>query len=371
MIKHLVCTSLVLSLAVWCAGQRTASLQEYLSAHRYTIHQNEDSTVSFSGTGIPALLSEALKGKRMFVYGQGFSHMLHLNNSLHRAFATALVPLGLKDCFEESARSFIVIDNYFYRHTEIPASSFYNDRPAFYQLSFERERQAKAQASYQYLAMDFERPRSFYKAISLLASDLDASRKATFAKLAPYYHDTSYLSLSPTKFIRFYKEQQQSFIKDSAAFREVLGGGYNDFRYLLSDPDPSLYTGNRDKAMAGHLLQQARPIGNADLYFMSSGMAHSRPGVKDGMHRSLVHLLNEEPEFSDKIVIANLYCDNCIAIDGGANWQLGFMKGEVLKAFQQAAKDDIVLFDLSGLSSEYDYIKNDYGDMLVFARNQR
>ena len=74
--------------------------------------------------------------------------------------------------------------------------------------------------------------------------------------------------------------------------------------------------------------------------------------------------MSESSTFKNKILILNLYCNNCnidiqgISIDG-------FMKKDVLKTFQQAANNKLVLFDLSELPNEYEYIKKQ-GDLLLF-----
>jgi hypothetical protein len=88
------------------------------------------------------------------------------------------------------------------------------------------------------------------------------------------------------------------------------------------------------------------------------------------MDKTTVRLLAESDVLQDKIVVMNLYCENCHAEGGGDNWAFPFMKGAILKSFQSAATDEIVLFDLSELGGEYDYLRRDYGDMLVFAKNQ-
>ena len=369
--KNILVLSLLTLTSLSCFAQTDSALDSYLAGHRFTLRMSADSTISLNNIDVSEMLTARMQGKRLFVYGQGYSHMLRLNNSMYTALLTFFTGHGLKYVFDESARSWIVDQDVFNRDTEIAASNFYNDRPAFYQRYFERVRRLFRQTSYRHYALDFERPHSFYKTLNLLAARLDEPHRNQFLLLAPYLTDTSYLSNSPKRFIRFYKEQQARFYQDSVLYHVALGTAYDEFRYLLGDPQPSTYTDNRNAMMAAHLLEQIRPMADGEVYYMSCGMAHSRPGKKDGTSKSLVWLLNESDELKRKIVVMNLYCDSCHVDGGGGNWQLGFMKGDVLESIRKAAQDDIVLFDLSALDGTYEYIREDYGDMLVFARNQQ
>lgn len=354
-------------------SQTDPALDAYLNTHRYTIKQMPDSSTIFPNDSIPRMLDKQLENKRLFVYGDCFSHMLHLNAYLAFMFANYLSVHGLKYYFHESARSWNVEDELFYR-SNLPAKNFFKDASQFSLRYYEAERKLFKQGQFTYRGIDFERASGFHKTLQLLLDSVDNNRRAELYKLAPYFRDTSYLQLSRNKFVQFYEAQRDIFLRDSNLFKPLLGNAYACFLYLMNDPKPSTYFDNRNRNMAEHLLMDVGKTAPGEIYFLNLGTAHTRR-KKDGLAKTTVYLLNETPLFKDKILVTHLYCENCAAeansYGTGDNSWLPYMKDDVLSSFRQAAQGTITLFDLSEIPEKYHFIRDDYNDFLVFARGQQ
>ncbi len=354
-------------------SQTDPVLDAYLATHRYMIKQLPDSSTVFPNDSIPKLLDKQLESKRLLVYGDGFSHMLHLNAYLAYMFAEYLASHGLKFYFHESARSWNVEDELFYCSHQ-PAKDFFKNASPFSLRYYEAERKLFDRAHFTYRGIDFERPSGFHKTLGLLLDSVDNDKRAALYKLAPYFQDSSYLQLSRNKFVQFYEAQRDNFQRDSNLFKPLLRGAYSDFRYLMSDPKPSTYFDNRNKNMAEHLLMDVGTPAPGEIYFLNLGTAHTRR-KKDGLSKTTVYLLNETSIFKDRILITHLYCEDCKAeansYGTGDNSWISYMKDDVLRSFQQAAQGTITLFDLTEIPEKYHFIRDDYNDFLVFARGQQ
>lgn len=366
---------LLLLMTVLCHAQTDPVLDAYLATHRYPIKVEADSSTSFADNTLPELIDRKMQDKKLFVYGDGFSHMLNLNSYLSRMFVRHLLTHGLKYHFGESARSWAVRDAIYYRTPDAAFEVFYPGYPAFSREYYRREKALHAQYHYEYVGIDFERARSFARTMSLLLADVDKNNLPALYQLAPYLRDTaSFTTLSPKEFVKFYKQQQENFYRDSNNYKTLMGAAYADFRYLIGDTKPSTYQDNRNKNMAYHILERIGEPLASDIYYLNLGIAHTRRGKKDGTSKSTVTFLEDSPQLAGKILITQLYCENCVAEASqwgtGDNWALDFMKGQILASFSKAADSDIVLFDLSELPKGYEYIRNDYCDFLVFAKGQ-
>lgn len=355
-------------------SQTDPILDAYLATHRYTIKQLPDSSTCFPNDSIPRLLNKQMELKRLFVYGDGFSHMLHLNAYLAHMFAEYLATRGLKFYFHEAARSWNIEDDLFYGSYLPSAKDFFKDASQFSLRYYEAERKLFRQGHFTYRGIDFERPSGFHKTLELLLDSVDNSKRQDLYKLAPYFRDTSYLKLNRNKFVQFYEEQRDIFLRDSNLYKPLLGNAYTNFRYLLNDPKPSTYFDNRNKNMAEHLLMDVGTPAPGEIYFLNLGTAHTRR-KKDGLAKTTVYLLNETSIFKDRILITHLYCEDCKAeansYGTGDNSWISYMKDDVLRSFQQAAQGTITLFDLTEIPEKYHFIRDDYNDFLVFARGQQ
>lgn len=357
------------------SAQSGNSLKDYLATHRYSISVDADGKTKMDKT-LSQKLEVLTKEKPMVVYGEGFSHNLLTNGYLEAMFIEFLAKHNLKYVFGEEARSWIVVDNFYYKQPNIDAASFYPHYKPSTQKMLEVFKRIYQGAQFDFLAVDFERPLGFKTAMDTIVNRLNASKRTELKKLAPSLVDTTYLALSSRKFIKFYEEERDKFLKDTNTFKNVLGTLYPSFHYLMSDPHPSQFADNRNKNMAEHIITQIGPPNEHATYFTSCGSAHSQRGKRDGLQRTTVNYLENSEMFHDKILVVNLYCEGCIAEPTkygiGDNSKLGFMKGEILASFQEAlGETGITLFDLSELPKEYRYIIEDYGDILVYAKGQK
>lgn len=338
-------------------------LDTYLAAHRLTIKLSDDNFLP--DRDITGFLSQKTQGKNLFIYGEGFSHNLRLNTQLRRMFMNYLIPNGLKYYFEEGARSWIVED-YLRISDNVNIDSsfirFSHYSPAYYKA----EKELYKTGHYEYIAIDFERPQSFHRTLSMLLNTVDKEKQQKLCQLAPYFQDTSYLLLPRNKFVQFYKEQQNKFYTDSNSFKPLLRFAYPYFRYLMSDPEPASFNDNRNTNMAMHVLQQIGTPQPGELYILSIGLEHIQK--RDGLRKTTTTILGESEQLKGRILITTLYCDKCETVNGrGDNNWFKAMNGSILASFQKAANSDIVLFDLTTLPEQYKEICNNT-DLLVFAK---
>jgi len=149
---------------------------------------------------------------------------------------------------------------------------------------------------------------------------------------------------------------------------------YAGYRYLVSDPKPSEFYDNRNKNMAYHVLWQIGQPEPGSIYFITCGAAHAQHDKKDGLQKSMVNQLEESDELKGHVLVTNLYCDNCTPESNqygiGDNGRLNFMNGGLLQSFQKATgNEQVVLFDLTDLPAQYQYIRKDYSDFLIYVKN--
>jgi len=356
---------IVLVLNVFCSKVRSqeVNLQEYLSKHQYSIHVNADSSLLFSST-LQEALSAKMKDKKLFIFGEGGSHFLILNHKLLQVLKKYFIVNGMRYFFVESDPGYAVAVNSYinssYLNSELP---FYKEyKPDFDDL----KKMFNQGHEITYVGIDFTRPRSFQLAISNIAKHLDENTINKITVIAPYVKDTIYLTYDLKRFIKYYKDIRNDFARDSSTLKTLLRDQFSDFKELLTNANTALPNGDRDHPMAENLLNKLNSDPGAYISFLDCGGYHSRPNQKG----TLANILSKSVELSGKIVVLNVFCENCITkVEKVSNWTLPFMKGTILESFSSAAKDDIVLFDLSELSSDYQYIK-EYGDYLLYARNQ-
>ncbi|MDR3679078.1 MAG: hypothetical protein P4L41_03860 [Flavipsychrobacter sp.] len=362
--KATLLTILIVCFYVTAHSQENALLQ-YLSTHQSVIERNPDSTLVIS-TETEKILQQAIKGKKLFVFGEGCSHFLYLNGDLLVLSAKFLSRRGLKYYFVEGARGWAIEDNYFMQHPEIDADTYYHPANGHYRELYETKRKIYQGSKYKIVGIDFERPSGLRKALVLLTQNIDQTKLAALYKIAPYVSDTSYVHDDPKSFTRHYRQLQDDFYRDSTVLKPLLGSNYEDFKYLLTNPNINTPSGARNKPMAENLLNELSPIDKDALYLLDCGMDHSRPNIKG----SLVNILSNNEELRGKISVMNVVCDSCTTqVEETSNWAFPVIKGEVMQTFKKAARGNITLFDLSALSEEYDYIKA-YGNLLVLAQHQ-
>jgi hypothetical protein len=274
---------------------------------------------------------------------------------------------GLKYVFEEGARAWAMEDDYFLQHPEIRVDDYYPFANKHARANYERQRAIYTQGSkFRIIGIDFERGQGMHKMLTAIMNRVGKENAEKVYVLAPYLRDTGYVKYDAKAFKRFYRKTQEDFYRDSSTLKGLLGAEYTDFKYLLTNNNINTPYGARNGPMADNLLAEIVPMDGSATYFLDCGMDHSRPNIKG----SLVNRLSESDVLKGKISVMNVVCDSCTtSVEPTSNWAFPFMKGSVMESFRNAAGSDIVLFDLSALPEQYDYIRA-YGDMLVFGRHQ-
>lgn len=348
-------------------AQEDAELYDYLVHHRYAFRMNADSSLSFTDDGMEQMLLNKMKDNSLFVYGEGWSHRLRANGRVITALTNLFAEHGLRDFYAEAARSWVVCDNLFFRLSNKTAAAYYPGYDAYFRDMLTEEKKVFGN-KVNYYGVDFERAFSFPEALNNIAGFVDADKLPKLYKLAPYFTDSSYVKLKPKQFVQWYKQQQAAFYKDSIQYRELMGKVYPYFLYLMSDPEPSRYIDERNYEMAKHVLwQMGEPVKGA-IYFLDCGMAHSRIGKRDGLSKTTVRRLADSKELKGRIVVMNLCAENSKIT--GDNSGLNFMKGKVQQAFSKAADGDIIVFDLADAPTQYRYIAEKYGELVVYVKGQ-
>ncbi len=354
-----------------CFAQTDPALDTYLASHRYAIRLEKDSSTSFDDARIPAMLDRAMLGKQMFVYGEGFSHALELNANLRRTFLRHFASRGLKYYFEESPRSWVVAIN-MHVADDLKLDSYYSKSIPYSKRYYREEKLLRVgPVNFEYAATDFERKNSFHYVLGMISSEVGKAYMPRLLELAPYMQDTSYLSLSRRKFVKFYRTQRDRFLADSNSFKSVLGNVYPHFRYLMSDPLPASYDGNRNGNMARHILMQVGDARRGEVYLLRIGNGHIM--YRDGLRKTTLGVLRDSRQLNNKILVSNIYCENCSLKDRpgeGDNGGLRYIKGPVLESFRKAASNEITLFDLTELPPQLQYLTTK-SDLLIFAKGMQ
>ena len=360
------CLILIILIATHCQAQSDSVLANYLTTHRYNINLEKDSSTTLASDAAVQMLDKAMIGKQLLVYAEGYNHKLELHGDLRRMFAAYLGPKGLRYYFEEAARSWVADIN-MHNDDNIQLSPFYSNY-SFYNKRYRRqEKQLHSQfPGFEYAAIDFERKDGFHHVIKMICSTIDKNKLPELYAIAPFIRDSTYVGLSPHKFVSFYTEERDRFFTDSNNYKRVLGNLYPHYLYLMSDPMPSSFNNNRNRMMAEHLLLQIGDAPQNEKYLLSIGNGHAM--YRDGVTKSTLGNLRDSKQLENKILLVNFYCDSCIV--PGDNGGLSYINGEVLNSCREAAKSDITLFDLTTLPEQYSYLKAK-SDLLVFARKAR
>lgn len=365
---------LLLVTSVPLFAQMDTVLFNYLKENSYALTVHDSGTVSFVDDKLPKMLDERMKGKKLFIFGEGFSHNLNANGFVENMFIRHFSSRNLRYVFGEQSRSWIIIDNLFFRG-KLNASEFYPHFGPRTAHMFDELKGIYQEGNFEFRAVDFERNSGFNAAVDSLDKRLSNQNRIDLYKILPALKDTSYMNLAPGKFVKFLEFQRGIFYKDSSLIRQSVGNMYDDYLYLLTDTKPSGYADNRNKNMAEHVLTQIGSLEGNEVYLQTCGIYHAkRKG--DLLQKSMAGYLEGSNELKGKILITSIYCENCTPIAnrygvGDNNWQK-FMKDNVLLSFQNAAiGKEMVLFDLTGLPEKYQFITKDYVDMLIFAKNQK
>lgn len=306
-----------------------------------------------------------MQGKNLLVLGEGGSHFLYLNGDLWLALAEQLCKHKLKYCFDEGSRGWSFFDNYYMSHPD-EVDSLASIRSKFL---LSHERQLYNRCAFTFVGIDFERREGLYMALNMIMKRVQVKNKAKLYKLAPYLQDTSYLHIATARaFQQFYRKIGKDFMRDSSTFKSLLESEYSTYKYIVTNPNTATPWSERNRPMAKNLLAEITPVDTNATYLLDCGMAHSRPNV----HGTLVNILSKSPQLKNRILVMNVACMGCKTdVEAVSNWAFPFLNNKAIaNAFTESAKADIVVYDLSSLPKEYDYIKA-YGDLLVLAKGLR
>lgn len=360
--KHIAAAAIFILLSLKAYAADTQSLVKYLAEHESVISRKADGRLELNET-TKAMISRNMAGKSLFVLGEGGSHYLELNGELLVLLQEYFMQHGLKYVFKEGDRSLAYLDNLYRNGRYTFKDSSYKRHIAF--LEHERPGDA-AGHKFELVGIDFERPWNFHAAMAEIVQHINKEGIDMLFSLAPYVRDSDYIKLSAKEWQKYYRGIGKSFYRDSLKLKELLGSYYERFKYLVTNPNTATPTGERNRPMAENLLQEITLPDRQASYLLDCGMAHSRPNEKG----TLVNILCKSDALRGKVSVMNVICEDCMtSVEKVSNWAFPFMKGEIQEAFNKAAKGDIVLFDLSELPAEYQYIK-EYGELMVFAKGQ-
>ena len=338
-------------------AQDTTRLREYLLRHRYAIDLNSGHSFDM----LPGLM----KGKNLFVLGEGGSHELELYNTLKPAILDQLVNQNLKYFFIELGRSTaLLLDEYLHNATPGCESAFTNGCEIM-----EHERTTfKKGNNFKVVGIDFETRIDFYTEMKRLFGHMDLEKLPASKALLTNLLDSTCLKMTHKDFMKFYREKRKEFYENKIAIKQELGDKYNELEYVVTNHNTTRPNLDRNPAMTRNLLHEISPVDTSAVYFLSIGMAHSLACE----HYSVVYKLCKNEQLENKILVMNLHCDNC-SVNGRKledKTPMRFLNHEdILNCFRSAANSELVLFDLSQLPPEFSYIKK-YGDLLLFAKNQ-
>ncbi len=343
--------------SIICLAQDTARLREYLSQHRYAIDLNSGHPFDM----LPALM----KGKSLFVLGEGGSHNLELYTPLKEVIIDQLVSEHLKYYFIELGRSTAFdLDKYLHDQTPACNSAFAN----YCEIMEHEKTTVKKGHNYKVVGIDFEIRIDFYMAMNDLFRNTNLDKLPVSKAFLENIMDSTCLKISHKEFMKFYRKKRKEFNDKKDSLKAELGEKYYSLEYLITNHNTTRPNLDRNPAMTRNLLHEITPVDTAAVYLLTIGMAHSLPCE----HYSVVHKLYKSEQLKDRVLVMNLHCENC-TVKGkkleGKTFMKFMNKEDIEACFSNSANGDFTLFDLSQLPPEYKGIKK-YGDLLLFAKNQ-
>jgi hypothetical protein len=349
-----------------CPAQTIPELSGFLANHGYSVSL----CAPLQGD---TLLRSVMQNKILFVYGEGGSHDLELNNQMRVYLLHQFSTLNLKYFFIEGARTAAYIHNQYLQNPDESSDSVYRMDTAFRNQMRQIKKLYEAGLHFEYKGIDMEWSRGFYRAVRSITKDLSPGTIDSIKLLHSILIDTNYFHYDSTsrfknqaQFLKRYKQLKDLLLQDLGKLKACLDPEhYNELVYFLSNPQTAPPDGNRNPGMAENLLTEITPIDKSATYLLDIGSAHSllsRAGA-------VVGILNSTASLSNKMVIMNVYCDNCSINGNVLKENLIEMKGEVLQAFRMSTKGNLTIFNVADAPSEFSYLKK-YGSLILFAKNQ-
>lgn len=341
---------IVITLSSVCSAQNESDLTAYLQKHRYPITLSDPNTFAM----LPALMGN----HNVLIHGENASHTLRLYDTLQVALRRQLIQQHLKVALIEYSRSMAYLFTQYLAGDVAVAAQF---QPA----GLIPYKPFKGNATFRVAGIDFEQSAPFYLAVKSALQGIDRSRLSETKAFIGMITDSNYANYSEKDFNAFYKRVSASFTAQDAALRKELGERYEPLKYLCTNPNVTKRYDNRNPALARNFMQEITPFDSTAAYYCEIGIAHSTPNDKG----SMAALLCKEATLKERIIVMSTYCDNCSNGSGIlSNMNLGFMKGERLRSFRDAAISSITLYDLSELTGDYEYMKES-SSLLLFVRN--
>lgn len=350
-----------------CPAQPIPELSSFLANHSYSVSLN----APLQGD---TLLRSLMRNKILFVFGEGGSHDLELNNQMRIYLLRQFSGMRLKYFIIESGRTTAYNYNQYLQNPDDEADSMYRADTAFRNQMRQIRKIYNSGGHFEYKGIDMEWSRSFYHAIKNITKNISPDIIASDKLLRSILIDTNYFHYDNTnnfknqaQFLKRYKALQILFFRDTSNLKEFLSPAqYTKLDYFLSNPQTVPPDGNRNPGMARNLMTEIKPIDTSATYILDIGSAHSLLNRK----KAVVGILNNTDALANKIMIMNVYCDNCIFKGKLLNDKLiEFMQGDVLEAFRVSTKGDLTIFNLANAPSSFSYLKR-YGDLILFAKNQ-
>ncbi len=347
---------LLVSITSICRAQDSV-LSAYLVQHRYTIDLNDPKAFH--------MLPDLMKGKNLFVLGEGGSHGLQLYNSLKPAIINQLTTQHLKTFFIELGRSTaFVLDKYLHNGSAACNCAF----PKYCTIMDREKAVWKPEHDFKVVGIDFEVRMDLNTALNDLFKVADFNKIPTTKAFLSDLLDSTILKITHKEFMKFYRKKRKELYRNETAIRQETGDKFPVLKYLVTNPNTALPNHDRNPSMARNLLHEITPLDTIGVYFLTIGMAHSLPCD----HYSVVHKLCKSAVLQNRVLVMNLHCENC-SLNGTpltGKTMLRFMNDEDIEAcFSKAAIGSYTLFDLSQLPDEYSNIKK-YGDLLLLAKGQ-
>jgi hypothetical protein len=352
----------------FCVAQNGSDLKDYLANNSHPVNLSDFSQGS-------AFFKSVMRNKILFVYGEGGSHNLELNNQMRVYLLHVFSGMNLKYFFIEYGRTTAFNQNQYLQSPDEAADSIYRIDTAFRDQMRQIKRIYNAGGHFEYRGIDMEWSKSLYRAVRSITTEVNLNSIDSIKLLRAILIDTSYFHYDNTnnfknqaQFLKLYKDLETLFLHDSGVLKAYLSPDhYKELGYFLSNPQTAPPDGNRNTGMAQNLLTGITPVDANATYLLDIGEAHSLLNRKEGV----IGLLNNTTTLSNKMMIMNVYCDNCTSNGKVLKDELiEFMKGDVLEAFRNSAVGDLTIFNLANAPAGLSYLKK-YGDLILFAKNRQ
>ena len=338
-------------------------LKEYAAANMCTLNIKDTSSNCLSG-----ILQKKINDSRIIMLGEGGSHYLEFYTPLELYFITMLnskhaVTTIVMECGSSVAflcNKFLQTgdSSYLPKFSSSSAVSFWN--------TLYRYNQGKSMGQRIKVAgIDFESPRSYFKALRLLLTD-NTVPESIAREIALIRNSSD--SISCDALVKSDQLFKHSLKANEIAWKQYFGDNFPEVKLIVSNKG-SCKDAYRNR---NHNMQQRFELLHAslkeELYFCVLGQAHTNLKAKNA-----ARLLNTDKQgpFAGKVTVINTYCHNCTTSKEPVyNWTLKGGEQDIKASLLALCKEDFTLFDFSDVQNPV--IKNltSYGQFLLVAQGQ-